>query len=119
MNYIDVIIPCYNAENTLGRAVESVLVQPELGCLWLVDDASTDNTATLIQQWQQRYPQKIRAEYLASNRGPALARNWGHYCLPAVTLLFWMPMTPISLMPYRQHVLYFTFARTVVYCACR
>lgn len=49
MNYIDVIIPCYNAENTLGRAVESVLVQPELGCLWLVDDASTDNTATLIQ----------------------------------------------------------------------
>ena len=63
MNCIDVIISCYNAENTLGRAVESVLVQPELGCLWLVDDASTDNTATLIQQWQQRYPQKIRAEY--------------------------------------------------------
>ena len=77
MNYIDVIIPCYNAENTLGRAVKSVLAQPELGCLWLVDDASTDNTVTLIQQWQQRYPQKIRAEYLASNRGPALARNWG------------------------------------------
>ena len=33
MNYIDVIIPCYNAENTLGRAVKSVLAQPELGCL--------------------------------------------------------------------------------------
>ncbi|ORF02789.1 glycosyltransferase family A protein [Snodgrassella alvi] len=77
MNCIDVIIPCYNAENTLARAVESVLAQPELGCLWLIDDASTDNTAILIQQWQQRYPQKIRAEYLVSNRGPALARNWG------------------------------------------
>lgn len=119
MNYIDVIIPCYNAENTLGRAVKSVLAQPELGCLWLVDDASTDNTATLIQQWQQRYPQKIRAEYWLLTADLRWRATGGHYCLPAVTLLFWMSMTPISLMPYRQHVPYFTFARRVVYCACR
>jgi glycosyltransferase involved in cell wall biosynthesis len=76
MSCIDVIIPCYNAENTLARAIDSVLVQPELGCLWLVDDASTDNTASLIKQWQQRYPQQIRAEFLTTNRGAALARNW-------------------------------------------
>ena len=36
---IDVIIPCFNAEKTLMRAVESVLAQPELGTLWLIDDA--------------------------------------------------------------------------------
>ena len=41
---IDVVIPCYNAEQTLVRAVESVLLQGNLGCLWLIDDASTDNT---------------------------------------------------------------------------
>mgnify|MGYP003604327521 CR=1 FL=1 len=30
---IDVIIPCYNAEQTLVRAVQSALNQPELGML--------------------------------------------------------------------------------------
>ena len=41
---IDVVIPCYNTEQTLVRAVESVLQQNNLGHLWLIDDASTDNT---------------------------------------------------------------------------
>ncbi|WP_367420809.1 glycosyltransferase family 2 protein [Snodgrassella alvi] len=76
MKSIDVIIPCYNAENTLARAIDSVLVQPELGCLWLVDDASADGTASLIRQWQLRHPQLIRSEFLPTNRGPAVARNW-------------------------------------------
>lgn len=41
---IDVIIPCYNASQTLVRAVQSVLNQPELGTLWLIDDASSETT---------------------------------------------------------------------------
>ena len=44
---IDVVIPCYNTEQTLVRAVESVLQQNNLGNLWLIDDASTDNTFAL------------------------------------------------------------------------
>jgi len=47
---IDVIIPCFNAEKTLMRAVESVLAQPELGTLWLIDDASTDGSIEIIQK---------------------------------------------------------------------
>ena len=47
---IDVVIPCYNAEQTLVRAVESVLLQGNLGRLWLIDDASTDNTFALALQ---------------------------------------------------------------------
>ena len=35
---IDVIIPCYNAENTLLRSVQSALNQAELGKIWLIDD---------------------------------------------------------------------------------
>ena len=46
---IDVIIPCYNAAQTLERAVKSVLNQPHLGTLWLIDDASTDQTLSLAQ----------------------------------------------------------------------
>ncbi|MGQ0286690.1 glycosyltransferase family 2 protein [Pasteurellaceae bacterium 22721_9_1] len=79
MNFakIDVIIPCYNAENTLIRAVTSVLNQPHLGCLWLVDDCSTDNTAQLAAELAKQYPDKIKFEAMPRNGGPAKARNWG------------------------------------------
>ncbi|PJG82331.1 glycosyltransferase family A protein [Caviibacterium pharyngocola] len=74
---IDVIIPCYNCAATLGRAVESVLQQPNLGRLYLVDDASTDNTRELAEQFVRRFPDKIRLEILPYNGGVAKARNWG------------------------------------------
>lgn len=74
---IDVIIPCYNAENTLVRAVQSVLNQPELNLLWLIDDGSTDNTLALAQYLQAQVPDKIRVEQMPQNNGVAKTRNWG------------------------------------------
>ncbi|OOF51493.1 glycosyltransferase [Rodentibacter genomosp. 1] len=74
---IDVIIPCYNAETTLTRAVESVLNQPCLGKIWLVDDASTDSTLTLANQFSTQYPERIFVESMSKNGGVAKARNWG------------------------------------------
>lgn len=74
---IDVIIPCYNAEQTLERAVKSVLNQPHLGTLWLIDDASTDQTLWLAQQFATQYPEKIKVEQMPRNSGVAKARNWG------------------------------------------
>lgn len=74
---IDVIIPCYNAEQTLQRAVQSVLDQPELGQLWLVDDASTDNTLALARHFAAQLPQKIRVETMPQNGGVSKVRNWG------------------------------------------
>lgn len=74
---IDVIIPCYNAEHTLVRAVQSALNQPELGTLWLIDDASTDNTLALAKHLQSQVPHKIRVEQMPQNGGVAKARNWG------------------------------------------
>lgn len=49
---IDVVIPCYNAATTLQRAVQSVLNQPELGLLWIVDDGSTDQTFSLAKSFE-------------------------------------------------------------------
>ena len=63
---IDVVIPCYNTEQTLFRAVESVLQQNNLGHLWLMDDSSTDNTFALALQHVAQYP-KNRAP-IAQNR---------------------------------------------------
>lgn len=74
---LDIIIPCYNAEQTLERAVQSCLIQPELNTLWLIDDASTDGTWALIQSLKQQFPQKIQAQKLPENGGVAQARNWG------------------------------------------
>lgn len=74
---IDVIIPCYNAETTLQRAVQSVLNQAELGTLWLIDDGSSDNTFALAKQFEAQVPDKIRVEQMPRNSGAAKARNWG------------------------------------------
>ncbi|MDH2997761.1 glycosyltransferase [Pasteurellaceae bacterium LFhippo2] len=74
---IDVIIPCYNTEKTLQRAVQSVLNQPELGTLWLVDDGSTDGTLALAKLFESQVPSKIRVEQMSRNGGVAKARNWG------------------------------------------
>lgn len=73
---LDIVIPCYNAESTLVRAVQSCLIQPELSTLWLIDDASTDNTWAVMQELATQYPQ-IRIERLPENGGVARARNWG------------------------------------------
>lgn len=74
---IDVIIPCYNAEHTLQRAVQSVLNQPELGTLWIIDDASNDNTLQLAQSLAHQFPHKIQVEQMPYNSGVAKTRNWG------------------------------------------
>lgn len=74
---IDVVIPCFNAETTLQRAVQSVLNQPQLGVLWIVDDCSTDGTASLANAFAAQFPDKIRVENMPKNGGVAKARNWG------------------------------------------
>ena len=74
---IDVVIPCYNAATTLQRAVQSVLNQPELGLLWIVDDGSTDQTFALAKSFEAQLPDKIRVEKMPQNGGVAKARNWG------------------------------------------
>lgn len=74
---LDIIIPCHNTAQTLPRAVQSCLNQPEAERIWLIDDASTDNTWQTILQLQQQFPNKIQAFRLPENGGAAMARNWG------------------------------------------
>ena len=74
---VDVIIPCYNAEQTLSRAVQFALSQIYLGKIWLIDDGSKDNTLALAQEWAVQYPEKIVVESMSRNSGVAKARNWG------------------------------------------
>lgn len=49
MNEISVIIPAYNAEKTIARAVQSVLSSTIPVDVWVVNDGSTDGTAQVLK----------------------------------------------------------------------
>ncbi|MFC5921366.1 glycosyltransferase family 2 protein [Neisseria weixii] len=84
---LDVIIPCYNAATTLETAVKIALLQAEVQNVWLVDDASTDNTRDVMAVLAAQYPQ-VRTEYLAQNGGAAKARSWGAWQSQADLIAF-------------------------------
>lgn len=74
---VSVILPTYNREALLGRAIRSVLAQSlrELELI-VVDDASTDGTAAVVQSFAVTDPRLIyiRQPY---NQRAAAARNLG------------------------------------------
>ena len=73
MSLISVVIPCYNAEAFLRETIESVLNQTYRNHeIILVDDGSTDGTATIIQS----YGATVRG-ISTPNRGASAARNLG------------------------------------------
>lgn len=74
---VSVIIPTYNRSEYLCRALESIRRQTvRCGEIIVVDDGSTDQTATVVESFSQQYP--IDVNYIRQeNRGPAAARNRG------------------------------------------
>ncbi len=69
---LSIIMPCFNVEDTLDRALDSVAMQ-KLDYdyeIIIVDDASTDSTSTLIQARMQSNP-KIRHFKNEKNLGNA------------------------------------------------
>ena len=68
---ISVVIPAYNAARTIAPCVEACLAQdyPTVEII-VVDDGSTDDTASIVQRYPVRY---LRQD----NAGPATARNRG------------------------------------------
>ena len=74
---VSVVMPSYNAQACIGRAIESVLAQTmQQFELIVVDDASTDGTQALVHAITAK-DSRIKHIALSSNRGPAYARNVG------------------------------------------
>ncbi len=73
---ISVIIPVYNLEKYVARAIESVLAQsyPHIEII-IVDDGSVDSSGAICEEYATRYEQisVIHQE----NRGLSIARNEG------------------------------------------
>lgn len=72
---VTIAITCYDAENTIVRAVESALAQtwPEREIL-VVDDGSTDGSVALLRGLEQTH-QAVRLIRHDANCGVAAARN--------------------------------------------
>ena len=74
MAMVDIIIPLYNKEATVARAVESILDQTFADWrLIIVDDGSTDNSLQVVRQFTDPRIRIVEQE----NRGPGAARNRG------------------------------------------
>lgn len=74
---VAVIIPCYNARNTISKTLDSVLSQTyKLFKIYVVNDGSTDDTLDILHAYQKKNSEKI---YVVSqqNQGQAAARNKG------------------------------------------
>jgi len=91
---VSVIIPVYNAEKTISRAIKSVISQPYVHQLILVNDASTDNSSSLISYFKDKYFShdrgiKLDIIHLKTNEGVSISRNRGlEYVLsPFMTFL--------------------------------
>lgn len=77
MPKVSVIIPTYNRDKYLEKAIRSVLKQTYKNYeLIVVDDGSTDKTKKIVKKYVKKYPKKVRYIY-QDNRGPSAARNTG------------------------------------------
>ena len=77
---ISIVIPVYNNEKTILETLKSCInqsCQPKE--IVIIDDASMDDTADMIQNWKREYRGEIKLIYhrLETNRGPSFARNFG------------------------------------------
>ncbi len=76
---VSVIVPVYNRSRLIKSCVE-LLVRQKVDFdyeLILVDDCSTDDTPSVLDSWQKRYPKLIRIITRQVNGGAGLARNTG------------------------------------------
>lgn len=67
---VSVVLPVYNDGQYLPESLSGIFAQtllPEK--VILIDDASTDNTLSVMQDWQQRYPHVVQIITNKANQG--------------------------------------------------
>lgn len=78
---IAVIIPIYNTERYLRETFDSIINQTlsftEHIRLILLDDASTDGSLAVCEEYRERYPDNIVVKHYPENQGVSVLRNEG------------------------------------------
>lgn len=95
---ISVIIPVYNAEKYVIKAVKSVLQFPEVKEILLIEDGSPDNALEVCRQLEKQYTRiKLLQHADKGNHGAGASRNLGlmHASCPYIAFLdaddFYLP----------------------------
>lgn len=78
-NFVSVVIPCFNCQDTILRAVESVWNQKlRPSEVIIVNDCSNDKTQSILSEIYNQYGDEwIKIINLEKNCGPSYARNVG------------------------------------------
>ena len=73
---VSVIIPVYNAESFLSKAIESVVYLEEVGEIILIEDQSPDNALALAVSLEQEFDKvKLYQHPDKKNHGAGASRN--------------------------------------------
>lgn len=78
---ISVVMPSYNRVNLIGRAIDSIcsqIVDADIELL-IGDNASTEDTKSVYEQYMQKYPNMIRVYYRPEDIG--IGANWASLVL--------------------------------------
>lgn len=72
---VSVIVPVYNSEKYISKCIESIINQTYQNIeIILINDGSKDNSQKIINEYKQRFPDKINA-IEQKNKGVATTRN--------------------------------------------
>jgi succinoglycan biosynthesis protein ExoU len=74
---VDVLIAVWNNAGTIERAVRSALSDAHVNNVIVIDDGSTDNTASVVSSLKDEAGDRLIFRQLERNGGPAVARNRG------------------------------------------
>ncbi|MDO5614628.1 MAG: glycosyltransferase [Cruoricaptor ignavus] len=77
MKKVSIIVPVYNVENYLAKCLDSLVSQTLTDIeILVINDGSTDNSQMIINEYQERFPDKIKS-FVKENGGLSDARNFG------------------------------------------
>ena len=76
MKLLSVTIPCYNSQEYMRKAIESVLVGGNEVEILIIDDGSSDDTLKIAKEYEKKYPHIVRAIH-KENGGHGSAVNAG------------------------------------------
>lgn len=75
---VSAVVPVYNSVNTLERAINSLLIQPEINQIFIVDDGSNDGSYPLELELESKNPIiKVLSHPDRINKGASASRNLG------------------------------------------
>jgi len=76
MKLLTVAIPCYNSQDYMANAIDSVLIGGEEVEILVIDDGSSDDTLKIAKEYEAKHPGIVRAIH-QENKGHGGAVNTG------------------------------------------